>query len=227
MYASPEFTDFTGAVLHIDPSGRGKDETAYCVTKFLNGMVFIRRWGGFQDGYSEETLVGLADIAAEEQVKAVVVETNFGDGMFEKLFEPVMARRGYRCPVEGQRVSGQKEARIIATLEPVLKQHRLVMDTAVVRADLAHPDGAKRGLYQLTHITNQRGALKHDDRLDVLAQCVGYWTTYLNRDVEKAESEWKQKQAEKWEKEFFRNARTAFEPDRGRERRRGAGRRLR
>ena len=28
----------------IDPSGKGKDETAYCITKFANGNIYLRYW---------------------------------------------------------------------------------------------------------------------------------------------------------------------------------------
>ncbi|WP_281278048.1 phage terminase large subunit [Novosphingobium umbonatum] len=202
MYLSPEFSEFTGSVLHVDPSGRGKDETAYCVTKFLNGVIYVRQWGGLNDGYADSTLHALAKIAADEEVNLVVTESNFGDGMFNRLLEPVLAR--YRAvPVEEVKSSGQKELRILSLLEPLLAQHRLAIDTSVVRKDLAFPDTVKRGLYQLTHLTAQRGALKHDDRLDVLALAAAYWTQYLNRDQMKAEEDWKRREEAKWEKEFF------------------------
>jgi len=203
MYVSPEFTDFTGSVMHIDPSGRGKDETGYVVTKFLNGMVFVRRWGGFQDGFADETLAALATIAAEEEVNLIVAEDNFGDGMFRRLFEPVLARKR-PCALEGIKSTGQKEARMLSALEPVMRQHRLVIDEDVVRKDLAHPDPVKRGLYQLTHLTAQRGSLKHDDRLDVLAMALAYWGDRLNADVLKAEDDYRRKADEAFEREFFK-----------------------
>lgn len=199
MYSAPEFTEYTGSVMYVDPSGRGKDETAYCVTKFLNGFVYVRRWGGLQDGYSPDTLKKLAVIAAEEDVSLVMCEDNMGDGMFRSLLEPYMLRR-----VEGYRVSGQKEKRILSLLEPALGQHRVVMDTSVVRADLGHPEVSKRGLYQLTHLTAARGALKHDDRLEVLAAAVGYWAAQLNADAVKAEDAFKRRADAAWEREFFR-----------------------
>jgi hypothetical protein len=202
MFVSPDFADFTGAVMHIDPSGRGADETTYCVTKFLNGVIYVRRWGGLQDGYSPATLDALAEIARDEKVGLVVPEDNFGDGMFGRLLEPVLKRK-YRCAIEGVKVTGQKEVRILSVLEPIMGQHRLAIDTAVLRQDLAMQDPVKRGLYQLTHITRSRGALKHDDRVDVLAQACAYWTQYLNRDQVAAEEEWKRKQDEEFDRQFF------------------------
>lgn len=223
MYSSPEFTEFTGSVMFIDPSGRGKDETAYCVTKFLNGMVFVRRWGGFTEGYTPETLSKLAEIAASEEVATILCEDNMGDGMFRRLLEPVVARRR-PTRIEGYTVTGQKEKRILASLEPVLGQHRLVMDTSVVKADLAHPDMSRRGLYQLTHLTGQRGSLKHDDRLDVLAAAVRHWANQLNADSIKAEEEFQRRANEAFEREFFKGTIVGAAQAAPREARRGTGR---
>lgn len=120
-------------------------------------------------------------------MNAIVTEDNFGDGMFAKLLEThVNALRP--CRIEGLRVSGMKEDRIISALEPVMKQHRLVIDLSVLRGDLLSPV-AHRGLFQLTHIQNARGALKHDDMVDVLSMGVRYWSEYLNADSKKAEEE--------------------------------------
>lgn len=185
MRHQTEFLPYTGAVMHIDPSGRGRDRTTYCVTKFLCGYIFVTAWGGFQDGYSPETLSELAKVSERHEVNAIVTEDNFGDGMFGKLLEThVNALRP--CRIEGMKVTGMKESRIIGWLEPVIKQHRLVMDLSVLRADLLSPM-AHRGLYQLTHICDARGALKHDDMIDVLSMGVRYWSEYLNADAKKAE----------------------------------------
>lgn len=181
MYVSKDVEEFTGTLLTIDPSGRGGDESGYTVTKLLRGMVYLRRAGGIKGGYSDEALEQLAHIARAEKVKTIVVESNFGDGMFTKLLEPVL-RRIYPCAVEEVHSVGQKERRIIDVLEPVLNQHRLVVDAALLRAD--QKDEVKYQLFhQLTRITRDRGSLRHDDRLDALAMAVAYWTEYLDRDV--------------------------------------------
>jgi len=90
MFMSSEFVEYTGSVMSIDPSGRGKDETGYAVVKILNGYLYVRRCGGITGGYSEEALQKLAVIAKEEQVNEIIVESNFGDGMFNQLFMPVL-----------------------------------------------------------------------------------------------------------------------------------------
>lgn len=202
FYTSPEFADFTGSVMIVDPSGRGRDETAYCVTKFLNGQVYVRRWGGFREGYSAETLQALADIAGEEEVNLIKCEDTFGDGMFRQLLEPYVTRR-YPAPMEGYKRFTQKEVRIIDVLRPTMAQHRVVMDAAVVRRDLAEKDNVRRGLYQLTHLTTQKGSLKHDDRIEVLAEGVLAWAERLNADANKAEEAHRQRAEREWEKQFF------------------------
>jgi hypothetical protein len=203
VFQSGDFVPFTGSALHIDPSGRGRDRTAFIVTKFLNGYVFIRRWGGFQAGYAPETLQALAEIARDEEVNHIGTEDNFGDGMFTALLEPVVAKT-YPVTVEGFKVTGMKESRIMALVRPALEQHRLVLDTQAARIDLANPSNLHRGLYQLTHLQEVKGALTHDDLIDVLAQALEYWAPYMNADANKAEDAWKRKQEEAWEREFFK-----------------------
>ena len=185
MYLSKDVEEYTGSIMSVDPSGRGGDETGYTVTKLLRGMVFLRRAGGLKGGYDDEALEQIAHVARAEKVKMILVESNFGDGMFIKLLEPVL-RRIYPCAVEETRSVGQKERRIIDTLEPVLNQHRLIVDAALMRAD-QKCEPKFQLFHQLTRITRDRGALRHDDRLDALAMAVAYWSEYLNRDISREE----------------------------------------
>jgi len=97
----------------------------------------------------------------------------------------------YPCTMEEVRHNTQKESRIIDTLEPVMNQHRLVIDPKVVQKDydsVQHmpPDkGVKYMLtYQMTRIMKVRGALAHDDRLDVLAMAVQYWVDQMAADAD-------------------------------------------
>lgn len=194
MWTSEEWAEYQGAVMTIDPSGRGKDETSYCVTKMLKGVIHVRRWGGLQGGYDKPTLETLARIAKEEGVKLIRYEANYGDGMFGALFGPVLTSI-YPVALEEYKVSGQKEARIIDTLEPILNQHRLVVDRKVIEEDHKSTDGRPwySGIYQLAHLTRDRGSLKNDDRLDALHAGVGYWSAMIQNDTAKAESEHKDK----------------------------------
>ena len=96
---SETWSEYTGSVMAIDPSGRGTDETTYAVVKHLHGFLFVLAAGGFKDGYSDETMTGLAKIAALHKVNHIIVEPNFGDGMFTELFQPV-CQRLHRCLIE-------------------------------------------------------------------------------------------------------------------------------
>lgn len=187
MHTSDHFEPFHGSVMFIDPSGKGTDETTYCVTKMLHGQVFVRRWGGLLDGYSEATLQTLAQIAKEEKVNLVKVEENFGSGMFTALLTPVM-NKTHPCQIDEYRVTGQKEVRIIQKLEPALSSHRVVMDRAIVQASLkGEVSNIYDGFFQLTRLTRDRGALKHDDRIEILAEAVAHWQEQLKVDQERAE----------------------------------------
>ena len=191
MFMADDFVEYSGSVMSIDPSGRGVDETGYAVVKMLNGYQFVRRCGGIAGGYSEEALEQLARIAKEEGVNEIIVESNFGDGMFSQLFTPIL-NRIYPCTLSEVRHNKQKELRIIDVLEPVMNQHRLVVDKKVIKQDYEScqhlpPEQALRYqlMYQLTRITRDRGALVNDDRLDALAMAVQFWVDAMAQDVEK------------------------------------------
>ena len=188
---SHSWQKFTGSVLAIDPSGRGADETAYAVVKMLNGYLFVTDAGGIEGGYDDKALQRLSVIAREQKVNLVLVESNFGDGMFTALLKPVMAKV-HKVSIEEVRHSTQKERRIIDTLEPVMNQHRLIINRKVIEQDYdstrhLSPEKALRYqlFYQMSRINRSKGALAHDDRLDVLAMGVNYWTEQMAQDAER------------------------------------------
>jgi hypothetical protein len=187
---SGDWVDYSGSVMAIDPSGRGSDETSYCVLKMLNGFLYCPDAGGVEGGYSGQTLESLVDIAKRNKVNYVLVESNFGDGMFSELIKPYFTK-AYPVTLEEVRHSKQKELRIIDTLEPVMNQHRLVFDKDVIQKDYdsiqKYPnDIAQRYslFYQMTRITKDRGALAHDDRLDALAMATAYWVEQMATDAD-------------------------------------------
>lgn len=194
-YYRPLFTavtnsEFTGRLLTIDPAGRGKDELAYNVTYFMNGYIYLVESEGLQDGYSDKNLKALAQVAKRHNVHKVVYESNFGDGMFGQLLRPVL-NRVHPCTIEEVRHNTQKEVRIIDTLEPVMMQHRLVVDYKVIERDYetTTKDAHYSLFYQLGRLTSERGALKHDDRLDALAMAVNYWVKLMDADAQRIEVE--------------------------------------
>ena len=210
MWVSDSMAPFSGSVLAIDPSGRGKDETGYAVAKMLHGQIFVPAAGGLTGGYDDATLERLALIAKDQKVIRIIIEANFGDGMFTKLFTPWLLKVGYPCTVEEVRHSKQKELRIIDTLEPVMNQHRLIVDPSVIKKDwessMAMGDKAYSLFHQMTRLTKDRGSLGHDDRLDALAIAVGYWVEAMARDVDKADQDHRAKMMEAELRKMVNNA---------------------
>lgn len=186
-----DWVPYTGSVMAIDPAGRGKDETAVSVVKMLNGYLYLTAIRAYRNGYSEETLSSIVSLAKAQKVNKVIIEANWGDGMFTQLITPYF-RRDYPVDIEEVKHSRQKEVRIIDTLEPVMNQHRLVVDREVIRwdydstKDLPPEHSLKYQLfYQMTRITRDKGSLAQDDRLDSLAIAVTYWVEQMAQDVDR------------------------------------------
>jgi len=180
-----DLVPYTGSVMSIDPSGRGKDETAYAVVKMLNGHLFVHACNGIRGGYGENVLKELASIAKRYNVNQIIVESNMGDGMFTELFKPVI-NNVYPVTINEVRHHIQKEKRIVDTLEPVLNAHKLIVDPNVIRRDFQSAQGYPIEqqtrymlLYQLSRLTKDRGSLLQDDRLDALAIAIGYWVEQM------------------------------------------------
>lgn len=204
--ASKETSQFATKLMAIDPSGRGSDETGYAVVYYMNGYLFLMESGGFRGGYEDDTLRSLAQVAKKWGVQQIVIESNFGDGMYTKLFTPICLKE-HKCAIEEVKSTGQKEMRIADTLEPLLGAHKLVVFEAAIEQDYnsaKNKDGThdpKYSLfYQMSRLTRERGALAHDDRLDALAIACAYFVESMSMDSQKgrheATAEWLAQQME-------------------------------
>jgi hypothetical protein len=199
MHIEPKFVPYTQTAMFIDPSGRGADETAICIASFAHGYIVIHELTGIQGGYDTPTLKQICKLVNQYDINLIRFESNYGDGMFGKVLSPVIAQNCGQVAIEEYKVSGQKEARILSILEPVMAQHRLVIDTQAIQD--------KENQIQITRLQEKRGALKHDDRVDVLAAAVSYWTDALAIDPDR---EMEQKQQEEYKaqiKEWMSNRR--------------------
>lgn len=194
-----ELLKYEGVYMGIDPSGRGSDEMGYAIVAHLHGKLFLLEQEGLQGGYVTDNLIRLAMKAQEYKVNKIWIEDNFGDGMFSSLLKPVV-NSIYPCGMEDVKQSKQKELRVIDTLEPVMNQHRLIIDKGLVERDIrkAMTDGkiSYSLFYQLTHITKDRGSLVHDDNIDVLALVISQWTRILVQNPETVYDRYKAKQIE-------------------------------
>lgn len=169
-----------------------KDETGYAVLYYLNGYIFVMEVGGLLGGYSDVVLNKLANVAKKYSVNEVVIEGNWGDGMYLKLFEPVLKKTYPSCGLTEVKSSGQKEVRIIDTLEPVISNHKMVVTPECIRNDFStvpESDYKYACFFQLTRITSDRGALVHDDRLDALAIGVKHLVDFMGVDADQGINE--------------------------------------
>ena len=176
MYVSGEYIPYTQTCVFVDPSGRGKDETGLCVASLVNGYIVVHELVGLEGGYDEPTLEKIAKYALQYNANQIHVESNFGDGTVAALLRPVVGRICGQVGVEEYRVSGMKEARMISNIEPVMAAHRLVFNTKAIREE--------PNQIQLTRLTDMKGALKHDDRVDVLSAACDHWRDGLQVDVD-------------------------------------------
>ena len=60
-----------------------------------------------------------------------------------------------------------------------------------------------RSFYQMTRITKDRGALRHDDRLDCLAMGVRYWVDRMNVEQQEAQSLRKEEEVDQMLEDFM------------------------
>ena len=193
MQLQGEWTPYTETICSVDPSGRGTDETAAAFISQKNGFLYLHEMRAYRDGYSDRTLLDILKGCRKYNVTKLVIETNFGDGMVSELFKKHLQQTNQAIDVEEVRANVRKEDRIIDSLEPVLNQHRLVVDKSVIdwdyksNADAAPEERLQYMLfYQMSRMCREKGAVKHDDRLDALAQGIKYYTDALSISANEA-----------------------------------------
>ena len=147
----------------------------------------------YRDGYSDNTLLDILRGCRRYGVTKLVIETNFGDGIVSELFKKHLQQTKQAIDIEEVRASVRKEDRIIDALEPVLNQHRLICDRKVIDWDYKSNANEAPELrllymlfYQMSRMCREKGAVKHDDRLDALAQGVKYFTDALSISAQEA-----------------------------------------
>ncbi len=193
MQLQGEWTPYTETICSVDPSGRGTDETAAAYISQKNGFLYLHEMRAYRDGYSDTTLLDILRGCKKYNVTKLVIETNFGDGIVCELFKKHLQQTHQAIDVEEVRANVRKEDRIIDSLEPVLNQHRLVVDRSVVEWDYkSNPKEAPELrlmymlFYQMSRMCREKGAVKHDDRLDCLAQGVQYFIDAMSISAHEA-----------------------------------------
>ena len=203
MQIQGDWTEYSETICSVDPSGRGTDETAASYISQKNGFLYLHEMRSYRDGYSDDTLLNILRGCRKYNVTKLVIETNFGDGIVGELFKKHLQMTGQNIDIEEVRANVRKEDRIIDSLEPVMNQHRLVVDKSVIEWDYkSNPDEAPEKrlqymlFYQMGRMCREKGAIRHDDRLDCLAQGVKYFTDALSISAHEAV---KARKAEEWQ----------------------------
>ena len=183
MLLQGDWKPYTETICSVDPSGRGSDETAATYISQHNGFLYLHEMRAYRDGYSDNTLLDILRGCKKYGVTKLLIETNFGDGIVGELFRKHLQQTKQAIDIEEVRANVRKEDRIIDALEPVLNQHRLIVDRSVIEWDFkSNADAAPEErllymlFYQMSRMCREKGAVKHDDRLDSLAQGVKYFT---------------------------------------------------
>ena len=191
MQVQGEWTEYSETICSVDPSGRGADETTACFLSQLNGIIYLHEVFATKDGYSDKTLLTILKKCKKYVVSTLLIESNFGDGIVSELFRKHCQTTKTNINIEETRANVRKEDRIIDALEPVFNQHRLVVDPAVIEWDYAsNADEASENrhqymlAYQISRMCREKGAVRHDDRIDSLAQGVKWFTDALALSAE-------------------------------------------
>ena len=183
MQLQGEWLPYAETICSVDPSGRGSDETTAAYISQRNGFLYLHEMRAYKDGYSDNTLLDILKGCKKYKASTLLIESNFGDGIVGELFKKHIQNLSMNIGIEETRANVRKEDRIIDALEPILNQHRLVVDRSVIDWDYkSNPDEApERRLlymlfYQMSRMCREKGAVRHDDRIDCLAQGVKYFT---------------------------------------------------
>ena len=183
MQLQGEWDSYQETICSVDPSGRGTDETAAAFISQRNGFLYLHDMRAYRDGYSDQTLLDILKGCKKYGVTKLLIETNFGDGIVSELFRKHLQQTKQNIDIEEVRANVRKEDRIIDSLEPVLNQHRLVIDRAVIEWDFkSNPQAAPEErllymlFYQMSRMCREKGAIRHDDRIDAHSQGIKYFT---------------------------------------------------
>ena len=202
MQFQGEWGPYNEGIAACDPSGRGKDETVVSYISERNGILYLHEMRAYRDGYSDNTLLDILRGCKKYSVTTLLVESNFGDGLVTELFKKHINQLKLPITCEETRSNSRKEDRIIDTLEPVLNQHRLVINKDVIDWDFhSNPEEAAEKrleymlFFQTSRMCREKFAVKHDDRIDSLSLGVKY---FQDRFAISAHEQMKHRKREEW-----------------------------
>lgn len=202
---SADYMPYQHKVMVIDPAGNGGDEVAFAIGAVSNSYIHLLTVGGLRGGMTEENMDTLVTLALEFGVTDMKVEANMGHGVVASLLIGHCEKRGISgLGFEDFYAKGQKERRIIDTISPVTRRHKLVVHRRAIEDDHNYCQQHaldKRTItsafYQLANITYDRGCLAKDDRADCIQGIVMFLVGMLA--VDDAKEAFKRKEEARYE----------------------------
>lgn len=225
---SDVFIPFEHKVMTLDPSGAGGDELSFAAGGATNSFIYLLSTGGFVGGTTRPNMEAVIEKMLSLDIYVLDIEKNMGHGTVLALFvERLEALRNlakhsdeqlegwctrlglthrellYKLTKIGLTefyVTGQKEKRIIDTISPITRRHKLVVSEQAIEDDWnycqKHPPEKRlqfSAFQQMGNITYDRGSLVHDDRADCVQRLVETLSGFLSRDEEKVATEREEK----------------------------------
>ena len=190
---SEEFLPYTYKLLAIDPAGGGQngDETGLAVVYAVNGIMIAMEVTGIPGGTEPGKLQQIVTMVQKWGVTNVLVEKNFGNGAYTTALSAALIEANVKVGIEEVWSTGQKELRIIDSLEPVIGSHRLVLNSNIPAADVTSTNKYSveirptyQMLFQMRFLTRERNSLIHDDRLEALSMAVTHILHVLKQHQE-------------------------------------------
>lgn len=221
---SDNFIGFDRKVMTLDPSGAGGDELSFAAGGATNSYIYLLSTGGYVGGTTRPNIEAVIEKMISLDIQQLDIEKNMGHGTVAALFverlealrnlakqqhelvSPMCTRLGLnhrelertlsQMGISEYYVTGQKEKRIIDTISPITRRHKLVVTVQAIEDDWLYcqkHNPEKRlqfsAFQQMGNITYDRNSLVHDDRADCIQRLVETLSPLLSRDEEKLQVE--------------------------------------
>lgn len=200
-------------IMWVDPAGsdssstRKHDETAFGVLGVAGGYAVLFHIEGLLGGSKEENLLRILEVARFHKVDEIVVEDNFGQGMFAQLLRARQMREYGRfqtpgqatdiIPISTRRSTKSKGRKMVGAIDPVLNSGRLIITHDCLTIDYEsaniHLNEMKmcyRLTYQLSYGNEAGNKLEVDDRLETLACMLEECKAWLTDHPEDKADSW-------------------------------------
>lgn len=200
--SADDFGEIAGWHMYVDPAGGGQngDELAYAITGLIAGRVCLVACGGIHGGYDDLQLDWLTAAAVKWKPRTIDIEENFGKGALSKAWQPrllaALKKVNHSVGIEDVWESGQKELRIIDTLEPMVSAGKFLVHEDMLSDDwqqcqkyAADTRSTYSLFWQMSRITRDPKSLIHDDRLDAVAGSARHWVEMLAIDDAKSKAQ--------------------------------------